>query len=180
RSGLAPDRYLAAPSDTSGVAIGSTTDKDAALRLRFEKTTSGIAELDAKLAWIRDNKIGTDGDVLRRSFDYVVNNYVYRSGSLYPSGDWAPPFALEMINNGGGNCYHFAALFCVLAQSYGYDATVISGSVPSLSGGWVPHGWVEVRLNGTVYVCDPDLAYEIRGYNWFMITYGQAPTTYKK
>jgi hypothetical protein len=175
--------WLATNADTAGSNVFSTTNEAAALRLRFEpvaRYSTGIAELDVKLDWIRNNRIGLSGDVLRASYNYVVGNYSYRSGSLYPSGDWAAPFALEMINYGSGNCYRYAALFCILARSYGYEAWVVSGYVPSVSGGWAPHGWVEVRVNGTVYLCDPDLAYALPRYNWYMVTYGQAPTTYRR
>jgi hypothetical protein len=173
--------WVAATSDSSSANIYSTTDQTQALKVRFEwvpLSATGIPELDAKIASIKANIIGSDGDVLRRCFNYVAFSYSYRSGSTYPTGNWAPPFALEMINYGSGNCYRFAALFCVLAQSYGYDARVIAGQCPSAGGGWTAHGWVEIRLNGTTYICDPDMANAMPGYNWYMVTYGQAPMSY--
>ncbi len=140
--------------------------------------TTGIATLDAKILTIQGS-LGYTGDVLRKSFDYVMT-YPYIRTPDIPTGDYSAPYALSMIQNHGGNCYRFAALFCVLARAYGYDARVISGSVPRRGGGWAPHGWVEIVQNGKVYVCDPDLAKYYPERNWFMFPYSQQPTTYRK
>ena len=83
-----------------------------------------------------------------------------------------------MLDHGSGNCYRFASLFNWLARGLGYDARVVSGWVPSASGGAAPHGWVEIVLDGKTYGCDPDLAHELPGRNWYMFTYAGAPTTY--
>ena len=46
------------------------------------------------------------------------------------------------------------------------------------------HGWVEIDLDGTTYVFDPELEMVYRGrgssYNLFKITYQSAPFTYWK
>src|SRR5262249_53515796 len=97
-----------------------------------------------------------------------------------PTGDYSVPYALSMLQTHGGNCYRYAALFCVLARAYGYQANVVSGSVPRTGGGWAPHGWVEITIGGKIYVCDPDMAHALPGYNWYLITYGQAPISYRK
>ena len=136
---------------------------------------SGNGTLDRYLREIYANH-GTD---LYSLFNYVAN-YPYYSGSKYPTGEWSIPFAIEMYQNGGGNCYRYAALFCWLARGLGYDANVVAGSVPSYSGYNNPHGWVEIHQNGVTYVCDPDLKHENPGYNWYMVTYDNAPTWYYK
>ena len=74
-----------------------------------------------------------------------------------------------------GNCYVLAAMFCEMARLLGYDAHLISGKVPLLKGGYGPHSWAEVNVNGTVYVCDPDFTNETKR-NGYMITYGQSGT----
>ncbi len=140
---------------------------------------SGDAELDAIIDDLLDHRIGREGDALSRAFRYVAG-YRYIDGSKWPTGEWSVPFAKEMYYNQGGNCYRFAALFCWLARGLGYDASVVVGEVPSRSLGWAPHGWVEIALDGTVYVCDPNMANAIPSRNWFMVTYGSAPVTYRK
>jgi hypothetical protein len=160
----------------------STSNSSAATRFRFKSSSyngvSGNTELDTYLATIM-RRIGSDGDTLRKCFDYVVG-YRYISGSIYPTGEWSIPFASEMYRNGGGNCYRFAALFCWLARANGFDARVISGQVPSLGGGWTAHAWTEVIINGKVYICDPDGQHEVPRANWYLRTYDSPPTNYRK
>ena len=45
------------------------------------------------------------------------------------------------------------------------------------AGGIGPHSWVEIRINGTTYICDPDAEYET-GRNAYMVTYSSSPFTY--
>lgn len=136
---------------------------------------SGNATLDRSLREIYTAR-GTD---LQTLFNYVVS-FPYYSGNKLATGatGWDIPYAIEMYQNGGGNCYRYAALFCWLARGLGYDANVVAGSVPSYSGWNNPHGWVEIHIDGTTYVCDPDLKHENPGYNWYMVTYDNAPTWY--
>ena len=88
------------------------------------------------------------------------------------SMEWYADYGFK---NGKGNCYVMAAMFCEMAKSMGYEAHQISGKVPLLAGGYGPHSWVEVVVNGTTYVCDPDFTNET-GYNGYMINYGQSGT----
>jgi hypothetical protein len=160
----------------------SSSNSSAATRFRFKSSNysgvSGNAELDTYLATIM-RRIGSEGDTLRKCFDYVVA-YRYINGSIYPTGEWSIPFATEMYRTGGGNCYRFAALFCWLARANDYDVRVISGQVPSLGGGWTAHAWTEVVINGKVYICDPDGQHEIPRVNWYLRTYDSPPTNYRK
>ncbi len=145
---------------------------------------SGNAELDAQIAQFVDGCTSewmSDAEKLRACFDRIAR-FPYRTMSHEPWGstDWSQWRALDMIYNGSGNCYNYAALFMWCAVYLGYDAQVVSGAVPSLSQGWADHGWVEVYLDGYTYVCDPDLAKDYPSLNWYMRTYGNAPTTYLK
>lgn len=133
---------------------------------------------DAALDGIIDSIIARYGTDLRTLYDYVAS-YPYISGSKYPTGNWTPGFAKEMYWNGGGNCYRYAALFKWLAIAAGYDAQAIAGHVLTRQGTWNAHGWVEIYINGTTYVCDPQSAHAISGRNFYMITYGNAPLTYR-
>lgn len=83
------------------------------------------------------------------------------------------------FDKGKGNCYVMAATFCEMARLLGYDARQISGFVPlgsQINGQNIgPHSWVEIDMDGTTYVFDPDFTNET-GNNGFMITYGQSGT----
>ena len=39
---------------------------------------------------------------------------------------------------------------------------------------------IQIKKNGKTYVCDPELAYEIPGRNWYMNTYASAPVSYTR
>jgi hypothetical protein len=168
-------------ANQNGTSVCVTRDKANATSFAFAQATytgiSGNSELDISLGTIM-RQLGSNGDVLRKCFNYVVG-YRYVSGSTYPSGDWSVPFAIEMYRNGGGNCYRFAALFCWLARANGYDARVVSGQVPSRGGGWTAHGWVEIRSGGQTYICDPDAQHEIPYANFYWRTYSNPPISYR-
>ena len=57
----------------------------------------------------------------------------------------------------------------------GYDAHYVEGYVPRKGGGVVTHGWVEIVMNGTLYVFDPNFTNET-GRNGYKITYGTSGT----
>jgi len=103
----------------------------------------------------------------------------YVKGPEYPQGDWTVQFAREMIVDGCGNCYCFAALFCLLARQLGYDAKAISGEVLTQSEGWAAHGWTEIIIDGETYICDLTMFVGLPGLDWFLVTYDDAPMYYR-
>lgn len=143
---------------------------------------SGDAELDAivaKLLASKKLKSGTADKRLKACFNYVAKMRYIRTYET-PKGNWSVPFAKEMYNNKGGNCYRYASLFCWLARGLGYDAKAVKGTVPSRSRGQAPHGWVEIKKDGKTWVCDPEMVHVLRGYNLYMMTYKSAPMVYRK
>ena len=115
-----------------------------------------------------------------------------------PSG-WEAAEALSMLEEGHGNCYSFAALYCELARAIGYDAHAYAGAVVGteknlelsysyvdvhgepmvLPQGHSPHGWVEIEIDGTTYVFDTEIEMSYlrrgKGYqNMYMMTYAAA------
>lgn len=138
-------------------------------------TISGDPVLDSYLHQII-NERGCD---LRSLYNYVMS-YPYISGSKYPTGEWTIPFAKEMYQRHGGNCYRYASLFCWLARAAGYDANAISGQLLGSAGGWMAHGWVEIYIDGVTYVCDPQLNWRYPSRNLYMRTYANAPVNYRK
>lgn len=88
-------------------------------------------------------------------------------------------YAIYAVENRRGNCYCYAAAFAGAAKALGYDARLIEGRVGMAAGGTGPHGWVEIVVNGTTYVCDPDGEAELK-MNFYMVTYGSAGLVYYK
>lgn len=141
------------------------------LHLTTPVTFSGNAELDGHL-----RNICRGCPSLDSAYNFVAG-FPYRNGDLWPGGDWTVPYALDMIYNWSGNCYRYAALFMWCARALGYNANVHCGELGTIGGGRQAHGWVEIYDGGT-YVCDPELQYMLGQYNFYMITYSNAPVIY--
>ena len=144
--------------------------------------TTGDAQLDARLWEILEATIDpenmTQEEMLRAVYDYVVQNFTYIYGHMYAfgAGGWAEKEAWRMLTDHGGNCYCYAALFCELARFVGYDAVLYSGRVSGeqydfrdYDGNVVyageqstPHAWVEIEIDGELYLFDTE--YEFRSY----------------
>lgn len=67
-----------------------------------------------------------------------------------------------------GTFYHMAGLL-------GYEVHQVNGFVPLSYEEMRAHSWVEIVVNGSTYVCDPNFTYST-GKNGYMINYGQAGT----
>ena len=68
-----------------------------------------------------------------------------------------------------------AATFLYMARVLGYEGNFIEGQVPYRAGGYGPHGWCELNINGTTYVFDPNFEHDT-GRNGYQITYGASGT----
>ena len=143
----------------------------------------------AKNTTIDGIKLGSDG---KESMVYVYAEKILNQvgWNLYSAFKWAAYFpywdcwenpsvgsevmALYGFKNGGGDCYAKAATFCYMAKAQGYDAHQIAGYVPLTSGGLGVHSWVEININGTIYVYDP--AFHQTGKNGYQFHYGTSGT----
>ncbi len=116
-----------------------------------------------------NNQLGRD---LRKAFDYAktitYSRYVPADTPSYGSENYAN----QGFDNHVGNCYVMSAVFCYLAKDLGYDAHQIGGQHSSYN---TTHSWVEIEMNGTTYVFDPDFEVELHR-NGYMFTYGTSGT----
>ena len=102
--------------------------------------------------------------------------YYYHNNDTIPAGYTAADYyAIYGFENGRGDRYVMACTFYQMAKIMGYDVHFVMGRVPLARGGWSPHGWCEIDLNGTTYVCDPDFTWDEKR-NGYMITYGTPGT----
>lgn len=119
-----------------------------------------------------------------RSFGYLGRNSTINVKTMSPTQ--ASAYAKKIFSTGKGDCYNFAAAFYYLARRLGYDATAVVGSCGYV---WntraIPHGWVEIPVDGATYLFDP----QIENYNnrngisnethgAFQVTYATAPANY--
>jgi len=175
--------YLSAKTPSKdGSRIYTTTDPGKALKLKLSKAgqVTGNTTVDYRVDSILTavGRAGTPKQILQRSYRYLINRYPYRTASLYPTGQWKVNRALDMVKRKSGNCYRYAALYCVIAEALGYDANVVSGWVPTVSGYKSPHGWVEIRSGTKTYLVDVSMGRSYSAYRWFWITYSDAPIEY--
>ena len=84
-------------------------------------------------------------------------------------------FAIHGFQTKTGDCYVMAATFYYMAKALGYDAHQIAGYVPLRGGGQGVHSWVEIDMDGSTYVFDPDFTHETKR-NGYQITYGMSGT----
>lgn len=142
--------------------------------------TSGDEALDQALtAFVRENL--PDGPAsledYRRLYNILIT-FPYRAGSYlteeYDDGQtgWEPGMALEMLEEGKGNCYRYAGLGAMLARKLGFQAWGIAGYV-NIGDEFILHGWVEVRSNGRDFLCDPQQQYRFPEEDLFMKLYGE-------
>ena len=93
------------------------------------------------------------------------NKEIPKSGDV--TMEW---YANYGFTKGYGHCFNMAAMFAEMAKTLGYDCTQVWGYVPLSAGGIGLHSWCEVKLNGNVYVCDPDMRTEIN-YDCYLREY---------
>lgn len=116
-----------------------------------------------------NNSLGRD---LRAAFNYAKSITYSRYEPADYNGYGSENYAAYGFETHRGNCYVMAAVFTYLAKDLGYDAHQVGGYQGSYN---TPHSWVEIVINGTIYVFDPDFEKEL-GRNGYMFTYGTSGT----
>ena len=159
--------------------------------------TTGSEELDALL----DEAIAacttqdmTPEQMLRACYDYVRSYKYLGRNAAFGSDVKTPPyeklveFAQKILTTGKGDCYNFAASFCLLARRLGFEAACIIGECGYVWN-WRPiaHGWVEITQDGQTLLYDPQIEnYNIRAgisnddYGAYAVRYETAHARYLK
>ena len=93
-------------------------------------------------------------------FLYMAKNFPYRRSYDHPkkASDIAP-LAIDLYTRESGNCYRYAAAYACLAKIAGLRTRMCIGTTTGL-----PHGWTEVMVDGTWYICDVDA--QLPGYGY--------------
>ena len=114
--------------------------------------TSGSEDLDRLVAGVirknTDEKMSRM-ELLRAMYLYTRDNIKYvgfgnHEDSYKPAhgaDGWMVECATYALENGSGNCYHFASTFAALARGVGFQAYAASGLIGSED---QEHGWVEI------------------------------------
>ena len=119
------------------------------------------------------DQIGWD---LRAAFDWCAGMPYYDRSLRAPDdavhSDW---YATYGFTYRYGNCYVMAATFYQMARLLGCDVYYVEGGVGSYTGSIIDHGWVEMVIDGELYVFDPDFTNE-EGVDGFQIWYEKPGT----
>ena len=121
------------------------------------------------------------------AFQYMATHFPYSRSYDHPkyASDVAP-LAIDMFKKEKGNCYRYAACYACLAKIAGYRTRMCIGRTSNGS----PHGWTEVLVNGTWYICDVDAqlprygnpaytAYMMRSHYWGTVAQYKYELTFK-
>lgn len=83
-------------------------------------------------------------------YDYLIKN------TYYAYGGWSQPFTSVLVN-GFGTCTEYSRVYAAMLRYIGFDAKTAEGQTALARGGYGYHMWVEVTINGQVYVMDPQV-----------------------
>jgi len=117
------------------------------------------------------DKVGWD---IRKAYDWSVSITYVRSSLNHEYG--TRYLAHLGFTTHSGNCYVYAATFYEMTQALGYDSHQIVGYVKNRNGGLSPHSWVEIDMEGTTYVFDPEFEQTRPGRDGWKFHYGKSGT----
>ena len=149
--------------------------------VKWKNENGSIEEPDTELKKLVASVIDicTVGDMRQKNqlescFNYFVAGSEYERKQDFPVGEWTGSYATDILLNGKGNCYNYAAAFAYIAKGLGYEARVCTGTVTSSLGGRTLHAWTEVKMGNTWYVFDTEMQ-DAKGSGYYKQTYASYP-----
>ncbi len=99
-------------------------------------------------ALIKDDM--TNYEKVLTCYDYLITH------TYYAYGGWNNPIQSVLVN-GFGTCTEYSHTMCAMLRYMGFTANTVWGQTAMAAGGYGQHMWVEVIINGNVYVVDPQV-----------------------
>lgn len=136
--------FLSAPAASAQAA--SSVDK------KLKKQVNSIVKKKVKAKDTKEAK-------LEKLFKYTEKTYRYgRAYGFKAKKGWEKSYASEMFSKKKGSCYHFAAAYAFLAKkATGYTIRIGVGKTNGFNQGYQDHAWVEIKIKGKWYICDPNM-----------------------
>lgn len=111
-------------------------------------------------------------------YDYIIKN------TVYDYGGWANPVK-AVLEDGYGTCTEYSYVYAAMLNYIGFDAKTVDGKTAMAAGGYGYHMWVEVTINGQVYVMDPQVDDNMSwgayiSHDRFCKTYSEVKNKYTK
>lgn len=163
--------------------------KGAVNEVTLSPVRSGSKELndliDQIFAQILTEKM-TNYDKVKACYDWLITNTEYGLNPEMPSIEvttWEEYEAYDVLSSHYGVCDHYAAAFAKMMQALGLNCRVEGGLTHRADGGYTPHAWNILTINGTEYVFDAQIDDNIAkdgaiGYYRFGKTYAEVPDKY--
>jgi len=194
-----PPATTKAPAPTNPPAPPANSAQTILNSASLNPTKTHNSELDAEVQKVLNactNSGMSTYDKVKACYDYLVRNVEYAiffSSYLTPDdgyaykGDFDPLVAynaLFTLTSKQGVCDSYSAAFVALTRAIGLDSYVVGGQTSMAGGGWTGHAWVNIRINGVMYVFDPQVEQNIAkngpiSYYRFCKTDEQVPNNYQ-
>lgn len=146
--------------------------------------TSGYAKLDRKIEEIMPGIIGESADTydkVKACYSYLIENCRYSPTTKYSYEE----DAYILLDTFQGSCTYYVAALHYMLQYLGVENTIINGyryPVPNEQASF--HRWIEIKMNGTSYILDPQWEDSLYGrrydkYTRFFVTHEQMKGNYQ-
>lgn len=165
--------YFFTPNDAHGAPTGAAARNTEIDGYKINQNGIWKEREENPYLQVLQQAYGTETPSLQQAFNWCASMTYVRQDTPPQLG--VAYLAQHGLSTHSGNCYIMASTFCEMARALGYECHVMTGQVPLRRGGLGPHSWVEINIDGTWYICDPDFTEET-GRNGFMIHYGKSGT----
>ncbi len=130
----------------------------------------------------------TTYDKVKACYDWLIMNTEYGisdNWGVWMSGNmtFEDFMVYDVLTSHYGVCDHYSAAFAYMVRAIGLDCRVQGGLTHKADGGYTPHAWTVIVIDGATYVFDPQVEDNISrggtiGYYRFGKTYGEVADKY--
>lgn len=157
---LPEEQTTKAPTKESNLQKAINSQKLNPFRSDFTPAYDEIDKVFAKI--FKDGM--TTYDKVKACYDYLINNcsYGHNESMMEYIDYYFYGYSYEVSTYGIlkgkiGVCDDYSAAFATMMQALGLDCYVVGGQTSKAGGGYTGHAWCEMKLNGTIYVFDPQV-----------------------
>ncbi|WP_438434149.1 transglutaminase domain-containing protein [Gorillibacterium sp. sgz500922] len=139
------------------------------LQRRYEVEDAAVPGNIAEAAARVTERADTDEEKARALYEWVGTRvrYDWNKYNLYVEKRiWQEQTPEDTFRTREGVCIDYSRLYAVMARSAGLSVRVVTGMGADGTGGYGPHAWNEVRLEGKGWV-PLDTTWVSSGGNWF-------------
>lgn len=116
----------------------------------------------------------TTYEKVKACYDYLINNAAYGNvpNKYYDfegsniEYKYAERAAYAILVEKKGICTNYSCAFAALTRALGLEMKIRRGETTQIGGGYGPHTWCELNIDGTLYVFDPQVEDTIAGGGW--------------